>query len=76
VSNSPSYLPVDLASELPMLLVEIGVVDSDAHWRVARLVERAFADGYRAGYSRAISDRSLLEVSVEQRDRATAEPGR
>lgn len=72
MSTPPAYLPIDLATELPMLLVEIGVVDSDAHWKVARLAEKAFADGYRAGYSRAISDRSLREVAEQDRNRMAA----
>jgi hypothetical protein len=72
VSKPPAYLPPDLASELPLLLGEIGVVDSNSHWKVLRQVEKAFADGYHAGYMRAICDESLRAAAERERNRTVA----
>lgn len=77
MSKSPAYLPPDLASEMPLLLGEIGVIDSNSHWKVLRQFEKAYADGYHAGYMRAVTDESLRAAAEKERNRiAKQEQGR
>lgn len=50
-SDGPRYLPTEFIHEIDTI-AETDPRESDWAWKLARLVEDAFADGYRQGHMR------------------------
>jgi len=61
MSDSPAFLPLHLANELVFDTAEIA--DTNVVWKVTRLAEQAYAQGYRDGYSRCLTERGLRDAA-------------
>lgn len=57
-------VPQEIANDIRS--VTNGIADDDMAYRIARLAERAYADGYRAGHVRATVDEASRRYNAER----------
>ena len=74
--TQPSYLPQDIAHAVKTSATTLDLSASDGPWKLARLVEQAFASGYADGHQRGYVEgyeagqRPLREIlAAEKRER-------